>query len=125
MASRIRRGTLTVGAGVSNVAELSWDDNCEFDRSKGDEEMYGTPVEMSRGGSGTAKLLAGTIAKGYQTNNWVFAYKEVTVASGVETVVTKTLTFYGVTTNTGGTVGAEGAGSITIKFDYSYSTNPA
>jgi hypothetical protein len=122
MASRIRRGTLTVGSGVPNLANVDWQDNREFDRSKGDEEMSGTPVEMSRGGSGTITLLAGAISSGYATSNVVVRYNQVSVANGVETVVQKTVTFTGVTFNQGGTVPAEGRGEKKISFDYSTST---
>lgn len=122
MAKRIRRGTLNTGASVSNLAELSWDDAYEFDRSRADNEFSGTPVEMSRQGSGTVKLLAGSITGGYQTASWVFTYYEVEVTNGVESVVSKTATFTNVTCNRGGSVPAEGRGEITIKFDYATCT---
>lgn len=125
MAKRIRRGRLTVGAQISDVANMEWDDNYEFDRSKADEEMHGIPVKMSEGGSGSVELLAGNIAKGYQTNDWVFTYNEITNTNGVESSATKTVTFYHVTTNIGGSIPAEGRGSVKIKFEYGDSTNPA
>ena len=122
MAGRIRRGTLTIGTSVADVANFQWNDNYEFDRSKGDEEMSGTPVEMSRGGSGSFELLKGSVQSGYATSDIVFTYNEVEVTAGVETVTEKTQTFDGGTFNQGGNVGAEGRGSLTISFEYSTRT---
>jgi hypothetical protein len=119
MAKRIRRGLLTVGSSVPNLANLDWNDSHEFDRSKGDEEFSGKPVEMSRSGSGSFELLAGHIATGYAATA-VFVYKEVDIneTTGVETVVSKTATFTDVTINQGGNVPAEGRGSRRFAFEY-------
>lgn len=121
MGKRIRRGKLTVGTEVADVSGFDWNDAYEFDRSPANDEFSGTPVEMKRGGSGTLTLLAGTIASGYQTNNWVYAYTEVQVIAGAESTVTKTATFTGVTVNRGASVPAEGKGEVKIAFDYSTS----
>ena len=122
MAARIRRGTLDVNGAVANVANFEWTDAWEFDRSRADDEFSGTPVLMSKGGSGSLTLLAGSIATGYQTSDWVFTYNEVAVAAGVETVTQYTATFTQVTTNTGGTVPAEGKGEIRVSFEYAECT---
>ena len=118
MAGRIRRGTLSIGGAVNDVANFEWDDAHEFDRSKADDEWSGQPVEMDRKGSGRFTLLKGTVSTGYATSNPVFTYNEVEVASGVETVTQKTATFTLVTFNQGGSVPAEGRGEVRITFDY-------
>jgi hypothetical protein len=122
MGSRIRRGTLSIGTAVSNVSNFQWNDAHEFDRSKADNEFSGTPVEMSRSGSGSFTLLAGTVPTGYATASAVLTYNEVSVAAGVETVAQKTATFTDVTFNQGGSVPAEGRGEISVSFDYSTCT---
>jgi len=122
MAKRIRRGTLTVGTAVSDVSNFEWNDAHEFDRSRADDEFSGVPVEMSRAGSGSFTLLAGSVATGYATSSVVFTYKEVSVAAGVETVTQYTATFTDVTFNQGGNVPAEGRGEKRISFDYSTCT---
>lgn len=125
MSGRIRRGTLSVnGSPRANVANMQWDDNHEFDRSKGDNEMHGIPVQMSEGGSGSFELLAGNVPSGYGTANMVYTYKEVSVATGVETVTDKTVTFTEVTFVTGGNVPADGKGSRAVKFDYGSVSDP-
>ena len=122
MASRIRRGTLSVnGSDVGDVANMEWTDANEFDRSKADEEFSGVPVEMGRGGSGSFTLLSGYVATGYKTA-LVITYKEISVAAGVETPVTKTATFTKVTLNAGGSVPAEGRGEMRASFDYATCT---
>lgn len=122
MAKRIRRGTLTIGTAISNVSNMEWNDQKEFDRSQGDNEFSGTPIEMKRAGSGTFTLLAGSIPSGYATSDPVLTYNEVSVVAGVETVVTKSVTFTQVTVNQGGSVPAEGKGEKKISFDYATST---
>ena len=119
MAGRIRRGTLDIGGAVSNVSGFDWSDQNEFDRSRADDEFSGTPVEMSRKGSGSFNLLKGNVSSGYGTSDVVYTYKEIEVASGVEAETTKTATFTDVTFNQGGNVPAEGKGEIRITFEYS------
>lgn len=123
MASRIRRGTLNADGAVANVSNFEWTDAHEFDRSKGDEEFSGVPVEMSRAGSGSFTLLAGHVATGYVAS-MVYTYKEVEIneSTGAETVVAKTATFTDVTVNAGGSVPAEGRGEKRFSFDYSTCT---
>ena len=115
---RIRKGTLTHGGAVSNVANVRWQDSHEFDRTPADEEMHGGPVQMNEGGSGSFELLGGNIATGYATSDLVFAYHEIVVTAGVEADVVKTITFSDVTFRSGGEVPSEGRGRRTIDFDY-------
>jgi hypothetical protein len=123
MSARIRRGTLAYGGAagltspVADNATLDWNDSHEFDRSKGDEEFSGKPVEISRGGSGSFELLAGHIPTGY-LGFMTFTYKEVDMATGSEVVTTKRATFTLVTVNGGGNVPAEGRGSRRFAFEY-------
>ncbi|MDD5705432.1 MAG: hypothetical protein PHR35_05870 [Kiritimatiellae bacterium] len=122
MSARIRRGTLKVsGSDVADVANFDWNDADEFDRSKGDEEMSGTPVHMSQAGSGSFTLLSGYVATGYKTA-MVLTYNEISVAAGEETPVVKTATFTKVTVNAGGSVPAEGRGEMRVSFDYATCT---
>lgn len=121
MAKRTRRGTLTVGSAVPGLVDLTWDDAYEFDRTRADDEYYGVPVMMSKSGSASVALLAGAIPSGYATSNPVFVYTEIEQAGGVETKVTKTVTFFHATFNAGGNFG-DGAGRKNVKMDYSYHT---
>ena len=119
---RIRRATLVVGQAVPNLADISWNDQYEYDRSRSDDQFAGKPVLMKKGGRGNIVLLAGNIASGVQGNDWVATYNQVTPGQGnVEAVVPKTVTFKDVTTNTGGSVPAEGKGEKRIEFEYSES----
>lgn len=123
MAKRLRRGKLTVGTDYSGVVNMSWDDATEFDRKQADNEYSGTPIEIKRGGSGEVRFVEGTMPPaGYQTNDWVFTYYEVTLTNGVESVVEKTQTFTGVTCVHGGNIPSEGIGELSAKFDYSTRT---
>ncbi len=123
MAGRIRRGTLSIaGAAQASVSNFEWTDAREFDRSKGDDEWSGQPVEMDRKGSGSFTLLSGNVASGYALGDIVLTYKDVSVVNGVETVTSKTATFTLVTFNNGGSVPAEGRGEIRISFDYGVCT---
>ena len=123
MAKRIRRGTLNADGAVANVSNFEWTDAHEFDRSRGDDEFSGVPVEMARAGSGSFSLLAGHVATGYIAS-MVFTYKEVAVneQTQAETVTSKTATFTDVTVNAGGSVPAEGRGEKRFSFDYSTCT---
>lgn len=126
MASRIRRGVLTINeVEQADVANFQWNDAHEFDRSQGDNESAGVPVLMKTGGSGSFELLAGFVASGYAAGDVVLTYHEIAVANGVETDTEFTVTFTGVTFNAGGNVPAEGRGSITISFEYSTSARAA
>ena len=123
MAKRIRRGTLNCDGAVSNVSGFDWNDAHEFDRSKGDVEMSGVPVEMSKAGSGSFTLLAGHVDTGYVAS-MVYTYREVEIneGTGAETVSNKTATFTDVTLNAGGSVPGEGRGEKRFSFDYSTCT---
>ena len=122
MSGRIRRAILSIGGAVSGLVNVDFNDAYEFDRTQGDNEMSGEPVEMKRQGSGTIELLAGNIASGYQTSDLIVTYYEVTVTAGVEAIVAKTVTFDKVTTNEGASLPSEGRGSRRIAFDYATST---
>lgn len=123
MAGRIRRGTLAVGAAVANVADFTWNDQHEFDRSRADNEASGKPVLMKVAGRGSCTLLAGFIASGIQAADWVYTYNQVDVGPmNAETVTPKVVTFKDVTVNSGGNVPAEGKGEIRIEFEYSTAT---
>lgn len=117
---KIRRGTITSGgASVDNLVNVSWRDESEFDRRRVDDEMAGKPVRMTKQGSGSIELLAGNIDTGYETNSLVVTYKEISVSSGVESEVEKTVTFSDVTYNSGGQLDNDaGPGSRTIEFQF-------
>lgn len=124
MSGRLRGATLSANGGTkSGVANIDFSDAREFDRSQGDNEMFGTPVEMKRGGSGSIEMLAGNIPSGYATGTLIATTSEVTVANGVETSVTRTVTFYDVTFNSGGAFLPGSRGSRKISFEYSYCTD--
>jgi hypothetical protein len=121
--AKIRRGILTVGSSdLGSVKNISWNDSREFDRSVTDGNMSGDPVEMKHGGSGSLTLLSGNIPSGY-VDDMIISYSEVSVSGGEETVVQKTVTFTGVTANSGGSLDNDsGPGSREISFEYSTST---
>lgn len=122
MSKRIRRAVISGGPSVSGLANLEWNDAHDFDRSQGDDEMSGTPIEMARKGAGTLTLLEGYVATGYGTADLVGTYKEIELVDGVESEVEKTVTFTDPTYNAGGSVPAEGKGEIRCAFDYSTCT---
>ena len=118
MATKIRRATITCGTAVAGVANVSWDDEVRENRDQADDEDHGDPVITGFGGSGTIELLSGKIASGYGTASLVASYKEITVANGVETPVTKTATFTKPVFACGANIPAEGIGKVNVKFTY-------
>jgi hypothetical protein len=122
--AKIRRGTITSsGPAAVSVKDFEWNDSHDTDRRRVDDEMVGKVVQMGKSGSGSFTLLAGTFSSGYATSTLVFTWSEVAVASGVETVTTKTATFTEVYFNTGGSVDNDaGPGERKINFDYGLCT---
>jgi hypothetical protein len=119
MAKKIRFGRLTVGSSYAGMVNMSFDDAGDFDRKQADNEYYGTPVEVKRGGSGEVRTTEGSLPPyGYQTNDWVFLYEEVSVTAGVESVVEKTETFGVVTCQHSGSLPAGAVGELSAKFEY-------
>lgn len=106
---------------VTGVSQINYDNADDYDRSRGDDQMYGDPVRMEQKGSGTIELLGGLVPNCYD-QDIVAKYVEVTVANGAETVVERTATFKKCTINPGANVPAGSAGKVSAKFDFAYVT---
>ena len=121
MSTKIRSGALSVsGASVSGMANVRWDDELEVNRDPADDELSGQPVIMQKRGRGSAEIFSGSIATGYATS-MSLVYTEVTVAGGVESTTSKTVTWTDVTISAGGNVQAGARGARNYSFEYATS----
>lgn len=114
-AKRIRRFTLSVdGNPVAGVRNWEFDPAVEVNTDRSDDEASGTPVEMSNQPGGTFETQSPEIATGYfQTA--VVSYKVVEIATGAESIVTKTQTFTTGHITRSLSVPTEGAGKCGMK----------
>jgi len=124
MAKRIVEGALTVGSAKAGLAKLEYDDGLKFDRSVADDEYAGDPIQVpGTQGSGRITMLEGDIASGHASGGTItLVYKEKTYSAGVESSVSKTITFTKVTIVAGGSFGGEGRGERRYAFEYATSS---
>jgi hypothetical protein len=117
MRIRFPKSVTIAGSAVTGVKAVNYDQNDEYDRSPGDDQLSGDPVQIKKAGSGTIELLGGTIPSCYD-QSIVVVHQEVVVTNGAETETDKTTTFTKCTINKGANVPSGSAGSKTVKFDF-------
>lgn len=93
---RLRRATI---AGTTCVANIQIQENNEYDRRACDDNFYGEPVLIRKGGTLTIEVLSGALPQ-FLNDQVVVTGEDVAVAAGgAETVTSRTYTLENVSTN--------------------------
>ena len=114
---RLRRATLTTPS-TTAVANISWKENNDRDRSQGDTQLSGDPVLMRKGVTGTIELLSGALPTDRYGQNMVAVLEDVDVSAGSEVITNRTYTFDKVCFNRGvNSANDAQRGGISVEFE--------
>lgn len=117
MAGRYRRGTITTPS-QAGVANFSWQENTDYDRSQSDSELAGDPVKMRTNITGSFELVTGALPADRYGQNMVAVLEDVSVSSGTETVTSRTYTFTKVTFKRGANSASDAQrGAVRVEFE--------
>jgi hypothetical protein len=115
--AKFRRGTITSPA-TTGVVNVDFARSHKFDRRSSDASFNQNPLKTAHGGSGSFELTGNTFTDIYN-GTLVIVVEDVSAASGVETVTSRTFTFSEVTTNQGANANNDGGeGSRKVSFDF-------
>lgn len=121
MATRIRRGTMTVtGGAVTGMRDFKYTDKSEYNRDRADDEAVGDEVRMSEGPFDISFELLGPsagVVSGYIAS-MVVVGKVITRSDGAETSTNKTFTFTQGHFNVGADVPTENPGRIPVSGEF-------